>query len=152
MFDVAKQEEQEKVAFLSAYRELMLEINIKEERLARIDAQLYSIQGQRFTDEPRGGGEPKGYAEYIAIKVDLYRQINSELMVAQELARKIEAAISRVPSRIDRLVLEMRHIDCMTYEEIAERLAATRHNKEPYSIRHITRMYWGAVARFSIPK
>lgn len=152
MIDVEKQEERAKVAYLSAYRDLMLEINIKEERLARIDSQLYSIQGQRFTDEPKGGGEPKGYAEYVAIKVDLYREINRELLTAQTLAREIEAAIANVPSRIDRLILEMRHIDCMTYEEIAERLAATRHNKEPYSVKHVTRMYWAAVGRFSVPK
>ena len=147
----SKQEEREKVAYLSAYRELMLEINIKEERLARIDSQLYGVSGVQLSDMPKGG-EAKGYAEYVAIKVDLFNEINAEVLAAHALAREIKEAIAAMPSRIDRLVLEMRHIDCMTYEEIAEKLAETKHNKEPYSVKHVTRMYWAAVGRFSVPK
>lgn len=146
-----KQAEQEKVAYLSAYRALMLEIDLKEERLARLDAQLYSVRSTQLSDMPKGG-EKKTLADYIAIKVDLSNEINAQLMEARALMREIENAIAAMPSRFDRLVLEMRHIDCMTYEEMADRLAATRHDKTPYSIRHVTRLYWSAVGRFTVPK
>jgi hypothetical protein len=144
-------DEREKVAYLSAYRDLMLEISIKEERLARIDAQLYGVRGVQLSDMPKGG-ETKGYADYVAIKVDLFDEINNELKTAHALAREIKTAIAAMPSRIDRLVLEMRHIDCMSYEEMAEKLAGVKHNREPYSVRHVTRMYWAAVGRFNLPK
>lgn len=139
----------EKVRYLSQYRDIMLEIDLMEERLARLDDQITSLKSPVISDMPKGGGQ--SMQDIIARKIDLFNDINRKLIYAHEAAECIKDAIARMDLRLDRLLLEMRHIDCMTYEEMAERLAKVRHDQTPYSIKHTKRLYWAAVDRFAIP-
>lgn len=140
-----------KLDYLTAYRDIMLEISIKEERLARIDEQITGVKAVQLSDMPKGGGVKQTFADAVARRLDLCDEINAQLQTAREKAREIEAAISTMPRRLDRLMLEMRHIDLMSYEEIAGKLAVMRHDQTPYSLRHTLRLYWAAVGRFEIP-
>lgn len=143
-------EQDEKVRYLSQYRDLILEIEIKEARLARLDDQIYSIKSPVMDDMPKGGSG-QTMQDIIARKMDLYHEINRQLITAHEASKKVQAAIDSMETRLDRILLEMRHIDCMTYEEMAEKLAVVRHDQTPYSIKHTKRLYWAAVDRFVIP-
>lgn len=140
-----------KLAYLTAYRDIMLEISIKEDRLARIDDQLTGVKAVQLSDMPRGGGAKQTFADAVERRIDLCEEINAQLQQAREKAHEIEIAISATPRRLDRLILEMRHIDLMSYEEIADKLAVMRHDQTPYSLRHTLRLYWAAVGRFEIP-
>ena len=128
---MSSDDQKRKVAYLSAYKWIMQDIDIKEERLARLDERITALRSLRITDMPKGG-QAVGIDELIAQKVDLFREINEQL-----------TAIQQMPQYQDRVVLELKYIEGLRYEDMTERLG--------YSLRHIKRMHWAAVDRFVIP-
>lgn len=139
---MSSDEQKRKVAYLSAYKWIMADIDIKEERLARLDDRITSLRSLRISDMPKGG-QAVGIDDLIAQKVDLFREINERLKEANKERDQIETAIQQMPQYQDRVVLELKYIEGLRYEDMTERLG--------YSLRHIKRMHWAAVDRFVIP-
>lgn len=139
---MSSDEQKRKVAYLSAYKWIMQDIDIKEERIARLDERITALRSLRITDMPKGG-QAVGIDDLIAQKVDLFREINERLKEANKERDQIETAIQQMPQYQDRVVLELKYIEGLRYEDMTERLG--------YSLRHIKRMHWAAVDRFVIP-
>lgn len=139
---MSSDEQKKKVAYLSAYKWIMADIDIKEERLARLDERITSLRSLRITDMPKGG-QAIGIDDIIVQKVDLFNEINERLKEANCEREKIETAIHKMERYQDRVVLELKYIQGMRYEEMTDVVG--------YSLRHVKRMHWAAIDRFKIP-
>ena len=130
-----EQERTAKVDYLKSYRWIEAEIMSDEERLARLDARLYTPGAVRISDMPRGG-KPVTMESLVAEKIELQERINEKCIRRSEILRSIE----RMSAERDRLILKLRFVDNLTHDEIAERVG--------YSPRQARRYYEIALARF----
>ncbi|MBO7309479.1 MAG: sigma-70 family RNA polymerase sigma factor [Kiritimatiellae bacterium] len=112
-----EQERNAKIDYLKSYRWIEAEIMDDEERLARLDARLYSPGAVKISDMPRGG-QPITMETLVAEKIELQDRINAK----NARRRAILESIERMPSERDRRILKLRFVDGMTHEEVAERI------------------------------
>lgn len=126
-----------KIDYLKSYEWLHNEIMDDEERLARLDARLYSPPPKRITDMPRGG-QPVTMEALVAEKIELQDQINAKCSQRNAIKQAIEA----MPHARDRRILKLMYIDGLTQEATAERIN--------YSLTQTRRYHEMALIRFVI--
>ena len=126
-----------KISYLKSYIWLRDEIADDEERLARLDARLYSAPIKHITDMPRGG-QPVTMESLVAEKIELQDQINAKCQQRITIKQSIEG----MPRARDRRILKLMFIDGMTQEAIAERIN--------YSLTQTRRYYDEALEHFII--
>ncbi len=132
---MSEQERQAKIDYLKSYRWLEDEIVDDEERLARLDARLYTPGAVKISDMPRGG-QPITMQSLIEQKLELQERINAK----NSRRRAILDTIERMPSERDRRVLKLHFVDGMTHEQVAERIN--------YSVTQTRRYYETALENF----
>ena len=110
-------ERKAKIDYLKSYEWLHNEIADDEERLARLDARLYSPPPKRITDMPRGG-QPVTMEALVAEKIELQDQINAKCFQRTMIKQSIEA----MPRARDRRILKLMYIDGLTQESTAEQI------------------------------
>lgn len=130
-----EQERNAKIKFLESYKWLNGEIEDDEERLARLDARLYSPGAVKISDMPRGG-QPITMESLVTEKLELQDRINAK---CQE-RKLILDAIERLPNARDRLILKYRFVDGLTHDQVAEKIN--------YSNMQVRRYYEAALERF----
>ena len=129
------QERNAKIKYLESYKWLNAEIEDDEERLARLDARLYSPGAVNVSDMPKGG-QPVTLDSLVAQKIELQEQINAKCAKRREIVEAIE----RMSNPRDRLILKYRFVDDLTHDEVAERIN--------YSNMQVRRYYESALERF----
>ncbi len=132
-----EQERNAKIDYLKSYRWIEAEIMDDEERLARLDARLYSPGAVKVSDMPRGG-QPITMETLVAEKIELQDRINAKCAQRRAILESIES----MPSERDRRILKLRFVDGMTHEEVAERIN--------YSVMQTRRFYETALTRFDM--
>ena len=132
-----EQERNAKIDYLKSYRWIEAEIMDDEERLARLDARLYSPGAVKISDMPRGG-QPITMESLVAEKIELQDRINEK----NARRRAILESIERMPGERDRRILKLRFVDGMTHEEVAERIN--------YSVMQARRYCDTALERFNM--
>lgn len=130
-------ERKAKIDYLNSYKWLHDEIMDDEERLARLDARLYSPPSKRITDMPRGG-QPVTMEALIAEKIELQDQINAKCFQRTMIKQSIEV----MPHARDRRILKLMFIDGMTQEATAEYIK--------YSLTQTRRYFETALEHFVI--
>ena len=131
------QERNAKIKYLESYKWLNAEIEDDEERLARLDARLYSPGAVKISDMPKGG-QPVTMETLVARRLELVDQINAKCARRKEILDRIE----NLPDHRDRRILKLEFIDDLTHEEVAERIN--------YSVAQTRRYYEAALERFEI--
>lgn len=105
---------------LLAYKNIKSEIQDIDKRISELRSEARSPKGVRYSDMPRGRGEPissqQRYIEQLEELSQLYEERKAKLVKTQIA---IERAISSLPSEL-RLLMQYRYIDGMRWEEIAE--------------------------------
>ena len=132
---MTEQERNVKIDYLKSYRWLEDEIADDEERLARLDARLYTPGAVKISDMPRGG-QPVTMQSLVDEKLELQERINAK----NSRKRAILDAIESMRSERDRRVLKLHFIDNMTHEQVAERIN--------YSVTQTRRYYETALENF----
>lgn len=132
---MTEQERNAKIDYLKSYRWLEDEIVDDEERLARLDARLYTPGAVKISDMPRGG-QPVTMQSLVDEKLELQERINAK----NSRKRAILDAIESMRSERDRRVLKLHFIDNMTHEQVAERIN--------YSVTQTRRYYETALENF----
>lgn len=99
---------------------------------ARIDAKLAQVERLRRLARTAGShGNSSGIhstqprdkiGELTAKIVDLEVEINEEINALVDLEREIRGRIAHIPDDNQRLVLEMKYINGLTFEKIAENM------------------------------
>jgi DNA-directed RNA polymerase specialized sigma subunit len=135
--EMTDQERNAKIKYLESYKWLNAEIEDDEERLARLDARLYSPGVARYSDMPRGG-QPVTIESLVNQKKVLQEQINAKCARRREILNRIE----NLPDHRDRRILKLEFIDDLTHEQVAERIN--------YSVAQTRRYYEAALERFEL--
>ena len=126
-----------KIDYLKSYRWIEAEIMNDEERLARLDARLYSPGAVKISDMPRGG-QPITMESLVAEKIELQERINAKNARRRAILNSIES----MRSELDRMMLKLHFVDNMTHEQVAERIN--------YSVTQTRRYYEAALERFDM--
>ena len=124
-----------KIDYLKSYRWIEVEIQADEERLARLDARLYSPGAVKISDMPRGG-QAVTMESLVSEKIELQDRINAK----NSRRRAIYDAIESMRSERDRMILKLHFIDGLTHEAAAERIN--------YSVTQTRRYYETALENF----
>ena len=132
-----EQKRNAKIKYLESYKWLNAEIEDDEERLARLDARLYSPGAVNISDMPKGG-QPVTMDSLVAQKMELEERINRKCMKRRAVLDSIE----RMANARDRLILKYRFVDDLTHDEVAERIN--------YSNMQVRRYYEEALERFQM--
>ena len=131
------QERNAKIEYLESYKWLNAEIEDDEERLARLDARLYSPGVARYSDMPKGG-QPVTIDSLVNQKKVLEEQINEKCARRKKILDRIES----MPDHRDRRILKLEFIDDLTHEQVAEKIN--------YSVTQTRRYYETALEHFEI--
>lgn len=134
---MTEKERNAKIKYLESYKWLNAEIEDDEERLARLDARLYSPGVAKISDTPRGG-QPVTMESLIAQRQELQDRINRKCARRKEILNRIES----MSDYRDRLILKLEFIDDLTHEQTAERI--------DYSVAQTRRYYETALERFEL--
>lgn len=124
-----------KIDYLSTYKWIEAEIVADEDRLARLDARLYSPGAVKISDMPKGG-QTVTLDSLVAEKLEIQDRINVKCAELKEISNAIE----RMTNPRDRLILKYRFMDGLTHDEVAERIN--------YSNMQTRRFYEAALERF----
>lgn len=106
---------------LKNYVVLDKEVNHLEERIQRLENSLISPKIQLISDMPKGGGlEDTG--DKIAKLMDLKALYNErwDKLISERL--RIEKAINGLKEPIERLLMSLKYIDGMTWEEVCVKI------------------------------
>lgn len=134
---MTEQERNAKIDYLKSYSWLKSEIEDDEERLARLDARLYTPGAVKISDMPRGG-QPVTIQSLVDEKLELQERISAK----NSQRRAILESIENMRSERDRRVLKLHFVDGMTHEQVAERIN--------YSVTQTRRYYEAALERFDM--
>ncbi|MBQ8514643.1 MAG: sigma-70 family RNA polymerase sigma factor [Ruminococcus sp.] len=103
---------------LLAYKNIRRELQSIEKQIMQLKADARSVKGVRYTDSPRGRGEPvsaqQRYIERLEELSALYEDKKAQLMESQIA---IERAITSLPPEL-RILMRYRYIDGMRWEDV----------------------------------
>ena len=125
--------------YLTQYRTLNDSINAKLGQVAELRSKAQSAGGSSD-----GAHSPQPYdriGEITAKICDRVAEINCEIDALVELQREISAKIARVDDSRLRLLLELRYLNCMTFERVAAAMN--------YSYMQVCRLHGRALAAFA---
>lgn len=126
---------------LLAYKSIRRELQSIEKQIEQLREDARSVKGVRYTDSPRGRGEPvpaqQRYMERLEELSALYEDKKAQLMESQIA---IERAITFLPPEL-RTLMRYRYIDGMRWEDVNEKLyisAATSKRLHRKALRLLT--------------
>lgn len=126
--------------YLTQYRTLNDSINAKLGQVAELRRKAQTAGG----GSSDGAHSPLPYdriGEITAKICDREAEINCEIDALVELQREISAKIARVDDSRLRLLLELRYLNCMTFERVAVAMN--------YSYMQVCRLHGRALAAFA---
>lgn len=130
--------------YLSQAYRLDLEINNKLEIMDRLHSLSTKATSTYSLVPPSGTRNVHRMEDTLAKIVDMDVEINKKIDQLVDLKKEIFDVIGAVDNKEYRLLLEMRYLRFMTWEEIALELN--------YNIRHIYRLHGDALAKVAVPK
>jgi len=103
------------------YLDKMIDAKIKQsERFKELALRVALVLTQ---DKVSGGAlNPDKTSNYICTWIDLDKEISEDIDRLIDLKKEIEAVINRVSNPRYKLLLTLRYINCMKWEEIAEEM------------------------------
>lgn len=125
--------------YLRNLRKLDLEIKTLRTQIKQLRAEAEGLKSMELSDMPRGGKSPD-MADIVAEVADL--QMLCAQYVSELVAKKQEAmnSIMRIEGSELRTVLLLRYLQCMEWDDIAERMQ--------YSARTIFSLHGAALTEF----
>ena len=124
--------------YLSQYRTATIAARQIENEIEELRTSV-GVQGINLDGMPHGdgGGDLSRYAARLdGLERKLKKQLDKRLRLRVEITEKIEGQ----PFEIDRVILRMRYISLLKWEDIAEELN--------YTVRRVTQLHGTALSRF----
>lgn len=128
--------------FLRRARSVDRRVDETEERIERLRARLEAGRMSSVTGMPRGGSSD--WTETADRLIELERRYNERVREMVRLKLAAQDAIDQVEDARMRELLELRYIDGMTWEAVAERMG--------YSTRQVTRLHGYALRMVRVPE
>ena len=94
-----------------------------------------------ISDTPRNPSPQKDTSDIVVKIIGLKDEIEGEIDALIDLKRELKDYILKIDNPQHRLILELRHIELMTFQEIADELG--------YDVRQVHRIYGEMVKKMS---
>ena len=130
-----------KKKWLYRYRGISERLDRMKERLEVLENRMEGVRSPRLTGMPRGG-TPVTMEELISDKLEIEERIDNLEETRKQIRREILAAIDTLTDDKLSEILELRFIECLDYDDIADQLVYTR--------RHVERLYAKAIEEIKI--
>ena len=130
--------------YLSQAYRLDLEINNKLEIMDSMHSLATKATSSFSLVPPSGTRNVHRLEDTLAKIVDMDIEINKKIDKLVDLKKEIVEVIGEVDNREYRLLLEMRYLRFMTWEEIAIELG--------YNVRHLYRVHRDALSQVKVPE
>lgn len=134
-------EVKQKKVFLRRYKKNQAKIKRLEDKIAFIDDRLLNFHSVPISDEPHGTSRISK-AELITEKMEYEERIKRLVIKSKEFKREITYAIDSLEDIRYIDVLEAFFIECLTFEEIADKLG--------YQLRWTIHLYSRAIELIEI--
>lgn len=132
---------EKKKAYLRRYKKNLAKIKRLEEKVEYINERMINLRAIRITDEPRGTTSISK-AELLSDKIEYEERIERLKIKSRQLRKEIAEAIDTLEEVRHIDVLEAFFLDCLTFEEISEKLG--------YTLRHTIHLYSEGIKRTKI--
>lgn len=133
--------QEKKKKYMKRYKKNMAMINRLEDKLFILETRLTSVASPRYSDEPKGTPS-KTREDLILDKIELEDRINRLVKKGRTLRHETEELIDTLDDPLQAEILEAFFIECVSLDDIAERLG--------YTIRHVARLYGVGIANLDI--
>ena len=131
--------------FLSQSYRLAEQIESHKRELAELREMMPVISSSSFSDTPNSGSrilEPS-FAKMTVRIVDLERKVAQEIDTLCDVKLKIHYAIEAVPDVSQRLLLRLKYIEGLSWQDVADRLH--------YSVKHAFKIHQEALQKVVVP-
>ncbi len=133
---------QEKIKYLKQYQTTIMEIERRKQDVNMWRDMLQKVTAS-YSSGLKGGGTIRNRTEELIAKiVDLERHLHEKLARQISLQHEIEQLVENVGDSRERLLLQYRYLDGMTFEEIAVQMH--------YSWRQIHRLHSRALTNLKM--
>lgn len=122
--------------FFNRYYSNRQNVQRLHERLFLIEDKMRNVRFPKISDEPRGG-TPLSMEELIVKKSELEERIQNLQNEGAQIRHELTRVIDHLQNVQQAEILELRFIDCLDFDTIAE--------KTGYTLRHVLRLYTGAL-------
>lgn len=138
--DIKKENERKKVYLKRYGTALKVEEALNEEiRQLRLDRMFPAFQQDGM---PRGSGGCGDLSGYVAKVDELMQELKIQMEVRLQIRREINKRIESIPDEIEKLVLRLRYIHMLKWEEIAIRMG--------YTYRYVLKIHGQALNNFKV--
>lgn len=103
---------------LNEYKWIKQNIENLENRLLEIDAMLQSVTSPTDSERVQTTLDPDKWTSLIQKRIEIEDLIKLEIEEGYKEMKKIEDTIADLPER-EKLLMRLRYINCLTWEEIA---------------------------------
>ena len=107
---------------LKRYRGMELEMKMIERKMAALRRRAESPGGAAFSHAPGRGGERHGFADCVAELVELQELYDERAHAMTADMLRIVGAIGRVSDPVERVLLELRYVDGLSWLEIMRQI------------------------------
>ena len=119
-------------------------INSDLKELSNLRSLSTSISSDMSQERVQSTKQPDKIGGIVAKIVDLENEINAEIDQFVDLKKEIRDAVNTLSNRNEQLVLRLRYIEFLTWEQVAERMT--------YSLKQVFRIHGEAVKNIVIPE
>lgn len=106
--------------YLKRYRDLQLTIERLESRIAIEESRAEKVT-TILSGMPRAGGESFADDTWAAL-ADSKTTYKEKMLNALRVQKEIEEFIESVPGELNRLILQLRYVECLSWPEISDRI------------------------------
>lgn len=103
---------------LNEYKWIKQNIENLENRLLELDTMLQSVTNPTDSERVQTSLDPDKWTSLIQKRMEIEDLINAEIHNGYVKMDQIEKIITKLPER-EKLLMRLRYIDCLTWEEIA---------------------------------
>lgn len=118
-----KEEEMKRQQYLGQLYRLNELIESNKRELVRLRRMSASLPGCDFEERGRSGNAVNRLEKEVGEIVDLEREIAAEIAEYMQLEKEIRAVIGRQENHNERLLLRLRYIEFMTWDQIADKMS-----------------------------
>lgn len=135
---------EDKKEYLKQYRRACRKLEALQEQAQSLKELESSAKAQHISDMPRGSSGRSDLADIIIKLEELQSKIDDKIKESLELRLEIENAILTVEGAEEVMVLRMRYIEFMRWEDIAEHMK--------YATAQIYRIHGRAIKQLKLKK
>lgn len=127
----------EKELYLRGYEELLDRIQEIKDEIKECRISMSNAKAQQYSDMPSGSGKKSDLSDYSTKLETLEKEKRKVEKIAANRKRRIRKACDKLHDETEKMVIAMRYLDLMPWNEIAKMLGKSKRQTHRYNTRAI---------------